>query len=583
MLTLANSLDRQVENVALGQGQAPLAIRIINSGLREGRWAFLANCHLMLSWLPELEKIIEAYCAAQAGSIDPPEPHADFRLWLSASPSKEFPITILQRGIKMTTEPPRGLRANMLTLYNLVTEEQFARCGQQFKYKKLLFALCWFHAILLERRKFKALGFNVPYDFNESDWAICHDLIIVFLDEYPDKTPFEAMRYLIAEANYGGRVTEFLDRRLVNVYIAQFIAEDAIALDQYPLSELPDYFVPSDGDLNSYKESCKAFPQSDHAAAFGQHPNADISSQITDTQGLLATIISLQPKVVVEGEESNESKLLKQCEAMLETVPAPWNVRETKMTMDARSDPDPLKTVLFQEIDRYNSLLGTVKSQLKQLVLAVQGLVSITPLLEEVMGSLLDFKVPKVWGKTYPSIKALAPWMRDLSERYDAFEAWIGDALPKVFWLPSFTYPTGFLTALLQTSARKNGIAIDTLSWEFPIVNQDASSITQYAKDGAYIKGLFLEGARWDSDNGYLTEPIPMELMATMPVIHFKPVENKKKVTKGIYSCPLYMYPIRTGSRERPSYVSSVDLKAGRAAPEVWVKRGTALLLATAF
>ena len=74
-----------------------------------------------------------------------------------------------------------------------------------------------------------------------------------------------------------------------------------------------------------------------------------------------------------------------------------------------------------------------------------------------------------------------------------------------------------------------------------------------------------------------------MELMATMPVIHFKPVENKKKVTKGIYSCPLYMYPIRTGSRERPSYVSSVDLKAGRAAPEVWVKRGTALLLATAF
>merc|ERR1712185_810713 len=221
------------------------------------------------------------------------------------------------------------------------------------------------------------------------------------------------------------------------------------------------------------------------------------------------------------------------------------------------------------EIDRYNLLLKMLSSMLKQLVLAVQGLVSITPLLEEVMGSLLDFKVPKVWGKTYPSIKALAPW--------------IGDALPKVFWLPSFTYPTGFLTALLQTSARKNGIAIDTLSWEFPIINQDPSSITQYAKDGAYIRGLFLEGARWDSDNGFLPEPIPMELMATMPVIHFKPVENKKKVTKGIYSCPLYMYPIRTGSRERPSYVSSVELKSGRAAPELWIKRGTALLLATAF
>ena len=161
-------------------------------------------------------------------------------------------------------------------------------------------------------------------------------------------------------------------------------------------------------------------------------------------------------------------------------------------------------------------------------------------------------------------------------------KARVDDALPKVFWLPSFTYPTGFLTALLQTSARKNGIAIDTLSWEFPIVNQDASSITQYAKDGAYIKGLFLEGARWDSDNGYLTEPIPMELMATMPVIHFKPVEAKKTKAKGMYACPLYLYPLRTGSRERPSWMLNIDIKSGQAEPEVWTKRGTALLLALA-
>lgn len=62
-------------------------------------------------------------------------------------------------------------------------QEQFNRCGQTFRYRKLLFALAWFHAILLERRKFKSLGFNVPYEFNESDFSICHDLVIVFLDE----------------------------------------------------------------------------------------------------------------------------------------------------------------------------------------------------------------------------------------------------------------------------------------------------------------------------------------------------------------------------------------------------------------
>lgn len=70
----------------------------------------------------------------------------------------------------------------------IAVQEQFSRCGQTFRYRKLLFSLAWFHAILLERRKFKSLGFNVPYEFNESDFSICHDLVIVFLDEVGTKT-----------------------------------------------------------------------------------------------------------------------------------------------------------------------------------------------------------------------------------------------------------------------------------------------------------------------------------------------------------------------------------------------------------
>ena len=73
-----------------------------------------------------------------------------------------------------------------------------------------------------------------------------------------------------------------------------------------------------------------------------------------------------------------------------------------------------------------------------------------------------------------------------------------------------------------------------------------------------------------------------MELVLPMPIFLFKPVENKKKSTKGIYSCPMYLYPIRTGSRERPSFMIMVELKSGSADPDHWVKRGTALLLSLA-
>ena len=79
--------------------QAPVATKLIDAGVREGHWVFLANCHLMTSWLQTLDKIIEG--------LPGRAPHQNFRLWLSSNPSDDFPISILQRGIKMTTEPPK--------------------------------------------------------------------------------------------------------------------------------------------------------------------------------------------------------------------------------------------------------------------------------------------------------------------------------------------------------------------------------------------------------------------------------------------------------------------------------------------
>ena len=98
---LAKSYETNLIQIALGQGQAPIALRAISESLQSGAWVFLSNCHLMLSWIPELEKTVENYCQSEI--------HENFRLWLSCCPSPNFSITLLQRGIKITTEPPRGL------------------------------------------------------------------------------------------------------------------------------------------------------------------------------------------------------------------------------------------------------------------------------------------------------------------------------------------------------------------------------------------------------------------------------------------------------------------------------------------
>jgi dynein heavy chain len=150
---------------------------------------------------------------------------------------------------------------------------------------------------------------------------------------------------------------------------------------------------------------------------------------------------------------------------------------------------------------------------------------------------------------------------------------------PKVFWLAAFTFPTGFLTAILQRAARKNNIPIDQLSWDFTVLQSD-EDISSYAsaKEGVLIRNLYLEGASWDRKNSCLKEPKPMELITPLPPILFKPIEAKKKPSKGVYVCPLYYYPIRSGTRERPSFVISLELKTGAVDAEFYVKRGTAVL-----
>lgn len=221
LMTLAENenMSNKFFSLSLGQGQAPIATKMIDQGTQKGHWVYLANCHLSLSWMQDLNKMVE--------TLQSQSPHSKFRLWLSSSPSPKFPLSILQTGIKMTTEPPKGIKANLQRLYNNVSDEQFNTCSQQEKYKKLLFGLCFFHAVLLERKKFQQLGWNVVYSFNDSDFEISESLLSIYLDEYAE-TPWDALKYLIAGVNYGGHVTDPWDQKLLNSYMEHFYCSQAI-------------------------------------------------------------------------------------------------------------------------------------------------------------------------------------------------------------------------------------------------------------------------------------------------------------------------------------------------------------------
>lgn len=118
------------------------------------------------------------------------------------------------------------------------------------------------------------------------------------------------------------------------------------------LSDLQEYFIPEDGDLKFYKDVVKAMPQSDHPLAFGQHGNSDMAASIDDSNTLVDTLVSLQPAVVKLVDEDAVNPLAAQCAELLEQTSEPFNMRIVREKIEPRSDPDPLKTVLYQELDR---------------------------------------------------------------------------------------------------------------------------------------------------------------------------------------------------------------------------------------
>lgn len=237
--------SKKLSAISLGQGQGPRAESMARTAMERGLWVFFQNCHLAPSWMPSLERLVE--------QIDPEHVHKDFRLWLTSMPSPKFPVMILQNGSKMTVEPPRGIKANLLKSYTVINDDMMNSCTNKVEiFKHLLFSLSLFHGVTLERRKFGPLGFNIPYEFTDGDFRICISQLKMFLMEYVE-TPYKVLKYTAGHINYGGRVTDDWDRRCI-------------------MNILEDFYSPIVVDENYFFDESKVYHQlpvtAEHTVSF---------------------------------------------------------------------------------------------------------------------------------------------------------------------------------------------------------------------------------------------------------------------------------------------------------------------------
>ncbi|XP_034031153.1 dynein heavy chain 5, axonemal [Thalassophryne amazonica] len=562
IIALGKKQKIETRYVSMGQGQEVHARKLLQKTMANGGWALLQNCHLGLNFMDELMYTI----------IETEVIHDSFRLWMTTEVHRQFPITLLQMSIKFTHEPPQGLKAGLKRTYGSINQD-ILDVSNMVQWKPMLHAVAFLHSTVQERRKYGPLGWNIPYEFNQADFNATVQFVQNHLDDIDVKkgVSWNTVQYMIGEIQYGGRVTDDYDKRLLNTFSKVWFTEEMFG-DNFKFYQ--GYSIPKCTSIDQYLTYIQGLPSYDTPQLFGLHPNADITYQSKLAKDVLDTILSIQPKDSSSGGgETREAVVSRLADDMLEKLPLDYVPFEVRKCLQKMGPLQPMSIFLRQEIDRMNKVIILVQSTLTDLKLAIDGTIIMSENLRDALDCMYDARIPQRWKKASWASSTLGFWFTELLERNRQFQAWIFEGQPNCFWMTGFFNPQGFLTAMRQGITRANkGWTLDRMVLCNEVTKWMKDDITQPPKEGVYVYGLYLEGAGWDRRNSRLVESKPKVLFEMMPVIRMY-AENNGESESRLYSCPVYKKPARTDL----NYITAVNLKTTQP-PEEWILQGVALL-----
>eukprot|EP00928_Gymnodinium_smaydae_P025254 TRINITY_DN20180_c0_g1_i4.p1 TRINITY_DN20180_c0_g1~~TRINITY_DN20180_c0_g1_i4.p1 ORF type:complete len:4280 (-),score=1133.62 TRINITY_DN20180_c0_g1_i4:296-13135(-) len=580
---LAQSTNKPLTTVAMGsEAGFSMADKAIAVALKGGQWVLLMNVHLAVKWLVELEK--KLYSSNPAPS---------FRLFLTMEFSPKIPPNLIRLSRVYVFEPPSGIKASL--------QRSFAQIFPEVKTNKppvercrIHFLLAFLHAVVLERIRFYPVGWSKKYEFSDADQTCARDVIDNWLDREtnagamtnisPDKIPWDAIRTVLEEAVYGGRIDNAFDHMGLKSFIGHLFCEASFNAGfslNISATKESSLLFPDARTRDQFVEWIQALPAKGNPQWIGLPEDAEQMLRINRANHTLMMWTKLQgsaakaPKSAGKGQKRQSIKnpladILARVEIFLQNLPESL----PKFQRTEQSLKDPLWRCYDREMGFGISLLAKVRYDLKQLRLVCVGELKPSNDLKALINDAQSDQVPAQWRKFKMADVTMTDWISDfikrceqLQEIYDQSNNFQGIQV----WFGGLFFPEAFLTASRQAVAENLGVSLEELLLVMDIGNTDRD------KQSFLVKGLYMEGATWDQQNGCLATTA--ELSVSMPLTRLRwthrDTDEYKRTTEYL-KLAIYL------NRERNSIVCPCSLRTPKEIPvAMWIQRSVCLTIWT--
>ncbi|KAJ7424270.1 hypothetical protein BTVI_07193 [Pitangus sulphuratus] len=602
---LAAEQNTQITSIAIGSAEGfNQADKAINTAVKSGRWVMLKNVHLAPGWLMQLEKKLHSL-----------QPHACFRLFLTMEINPKVPVNLLRAGRIFVFEPPPGVKANMLRTFSSIPVSRM--CKSPNERARLYFLLAWFHAIIQERLRYAPLGWSKKYEFGESDLRSACDTVDTWLDDTakassvvslgtgnrldfqgrqnisPDKIPWSALKTLMAQSIYGGRIDNEFDQRLLNTFLERlfttlsFDSEFKLAckVDGHKDIQMPDGIR-----REEFVQWVEMLPDTQTPSWLGLPNNAE--KVLLTTQGI--DMISKMLKMQMLEDEDDlayaETEKKTRTDSTSDGRPAwmrtlhttasnwlhliPQTLNHLKRTVE--NIKDPLFRFFEREVKMGAKLLQDVRQDLADVVQVCEGKKKQTNYLRTLINELVKGILPRSWSHyTVPAGMTVIQWVSDFSERIKQLQnisqaAASGGAkeLKNIHvCLGGLFVPEAYITATRQYVAQANSWSLEELCLEVNVTTTQ-NAVLDACSFG--VTGLKLQGATCSNNKLSLSNAISTVLPITQ-LRWIKQTNADKKAN--VVTLPVYL------NFTRADLIFTVDFEiATKEDPRSFYERGVAVL-----